>query len=67
MRVPIVSNPVGISESVLTEECVFDITKNMYFPTSEDVINNFNKVKEYDIIKHKTKYLNFFKEIINES
>ena len=67
MRVPIVSNPVGISESVLTEECVFDITKNIYFPTSEDVINNFNKVKEYDIIKHKTKYLNFFKEIINES
>ena len=37
MRVPIVSNPVGISESVFNfEECVFDITKNIYFPTSED-------------------------------
>lgn len=67
MRVPIISNPVGISESVLTKQCVFDITKNTYFPSIEDVDNNFNKVREYDIIKHKTKYLEFFKEINNGS
>jgi len=67
MKVPIVSNPVGIAESVLTSKCVFDITKGTYIPTDEDVINNFNKVKEYDIIKHKQKYIDFFKEISNGS
>lgn len=67
MKVPIISNPVGIAESILVDNCVFDITERTYLPTGEDIINNFNKVKEYDIIKHKAKYIDFFKEISNGS
>ena len=67
MQIPIISNPVGIAESVLVDSCVFDITEKTYLPTNEDVINNFNKVKEYDIIRHKEKYIDFLKEINNGS
>lgn len=63
MKVPVISNPVGLSEEVLCENCVFDITKNTYLPTVEDVENNFNKVKKYDIIKHKKEYIKIFKEV----
>ena len=63
MKVPIISNPVGLAQEVLCKNCVFDITKNIYSPTSEDVENNFNKVKKYDIIKHKKKYLKIFEEV----
>ncbi len=63
MKIPVISNPVGLSEEVLCENCVFDITKNTYLPTVEDVENNFNKVKKYDIIKHKKEYIKIFKEV----
>jgi len=67
MKVPVISNPVGLAEEVLCKNCVFDITKNIYFPTQEDVENNFNKVRKYDIIKHKKKYLKIFEEVHNVS
>lgn len=64
MKVPVISNPVGLAEEVLCKNCVFDITKNIYFPTQEDVENNFNKVKKYDIIKHKKQYIKIFEEVL---
>ena len=67
MKVPVISNPVGLAEEVLCENCVFDITKNTYLPTQEDVENNFNKVKKYDIIKHKKEYLKIFEEVYDVS
>lgn len=67
MRVPVISNPVGLAEEVLCENCVFDITKSTYLPTAVDVDNNFNKVKKYDIIIHKKKYLKIFEEVHNVS
>lgn len=67
MRTPVISNPVGLAEEVLCKNCVFDITKETYLPTADDVENNFNKVKKYDIIRHKNEYLKIFEEVCNVS
>lgn len=67
MRIPVISNPVGLAEEVLCKNCVFDITKQTYLPTADDVENNFNKVKKYDIIRHKSEYLKIFEEVCNVS
>lgn len=63
MKVPIISNPVGLAEMVLDKDCVFDITKKIYYPSEENVKNNFIRVKKYDIINHKEEYINIFKRI----
>lgn len=67
MRVPIISNPVGLASEVLCENCVFDLTAGEYFPSEEDVEENFNKASEYDILTHKQKYINMFKEVCGVS
>ena len=67
MKVPIISNPIGLADEVLTKNCVFDITKKTYQPTDEDVNNNFNKVSKYDIIRHKKEYIKIFEELHNVS
>jgi len=65
MNVPIISTKVGLAEDVLNENCIIDIEKEVYDPTDVDVEDNFNRVRKYDILVHKEKYLNMLREVVN--
>ena len=63
MKVPIISTSVGLAEEVLCENCVVDLENIEYLPTLKDVEKNFEKVQEYDILKHRDKYNKMFEEV----
>ena len=64
MKVPIVSSRVGVVEEVLCKECIIDIKKDVYFPSTRDVEENHKNVQQYNIETHKQNYLNMFQEVM---
>ena len=65
MKIPIISNKVGVAEEVLCSNCILDLKKDSYIPTKEDVNNNYQNVQKYGIINHKTNYLKMFEEVLD--
>ena len=63
MRVPIISTDVGISNKVLSNKCIVDITKDYYIPNSNDLDYALDKVKDLSIKTHGKKFLRLFEEI----
>jgi len=63
MKVPIVSTSVGMAPDVLTEKCIINVENEIYFPSEEDVNNNFENVKEFAIQKQIEKYEKMFREM----
>ena len=64
MKVPIISSRVGVVEEVLCKECIIDIKKDVYFPSTRDVEENHKNVQQYNIETHKQNYLNMFQEVM---
>ncbi len=67
MNVPIISTKVGLADEVLNDNCIIDIENETYQPTNEDVKDNHDRVKKYDILIHKEKYLNMLREVANDA
>tara|TARA_A100001515_G_C4588148_1_gene215219 strand:- start:1746 stop:2666 length:921 start_codon:yes stop_codon:yes gene_type:complete len=66
MKVPIISTRMGAAEDILCENCIIDIEKEVYIPTSEDVVQNYKNVQKYDIITHIENYVSMFKEVLKK-
>jgi len=60
MNIPIISTDVGISSEVLSENCVFDISKNFYLPTQKDVEINFENVQKLRLELHGKEFITLF-------
>lgn len=67
MKVPIISTRVGIAETILCEQCIVDIPNEVYFPSQEDVDNNYRTVQKYEIKKHKATFLKMCQEVLNNA
>jgi glycosyltransferase involved in cell wall biosynthesis len=67
MKVPIISTRVGVAETILCEQCIVDIPNEVYFPSQEDVDNNYRTVQEYEIKKHKATFLKMFQEVLSNA
>ena len=65
MKVPIISNDVGIASKVLDPECVFDINDKKYIPGTNVLENCKKLVSEISIKKIGKNYLNMFEECIH--
>lgn len=67
MKVPIISTDVGIASSILSENCVFEVDQETYYPTTKDVEKSYENVLKYDIEKHVEKYIDLFKGVYEQS
>ena len=63
MKVPIVSNDVGMVSDVLDKNCIFDISDKKYMPTHEDVENSYQKVQKFELKTHVKEYKDMFARI----
>lgn len=64
MKVPIVSSDCGMARVSLNQNCVIDIQKDLYFPTQQDVEENFSKVYDFEISNHIKNYIDIFARAI---
>lgn len=48
-KTPIISTDVGMANDLLCKNCIIDTEKEIYFPTREDIEENFNKTQKYKI------------------
>ena len=51
------------SPASLGGNCIIDVEKEIYFPTEEDVEENFNNIQQFKLDTHIEKYLDFFKRL----
>jgi len=63
MKVPIVSTDMGMASQTLNKNCIIDVEKEIYFPTQEDVEENYNNIQQFKLDTHIEKYLDFFKRL----
>tara|TARA_R100000008_G_scaffold86891_1_gene82494 strand:+ start:10290 stop:11192 length:903 start_codon:yes stop_codon:yes gene_type:complete len=63
MKVPIISTDMGMASQTLNDNCIIDVEKEIYFPTEEDVEENFNNIQQFKLDTHIEKYLDFFKRL----
>jgi len=63
MRVPIVSNDVGMATHVLSRRCVIDLENDMYFPDEEDIQFSFEGARRYEMRSHMQNFLRFFQSL----
>lgn len=63
MKVPIISTDVGVASDILSENCVFDVAKKIYYPTKEDIEKSYKNVLKYNIEEHVKKYIDFFQRV----
>lgn len=61
---PIITTDMGVARQTIAQSCIIDIKKDLYFPSEEDIKFNYNNVKKYRIEKHGIKYMNYFKEVL---
>ena len=66
MKIPIISSDVGMASEVLSEKCIVDIKKDIYYPTEEDIKYNYKNVQKYELKEHMKKYREFFTRIYSE-
>lgn len=55
---------VGMVDVILPENCRFDISQKIYYPTSEDVEKAYQNVQKYRIEEHIKRYDEFFESLI---
>lgn len=48
-KTPIISTDVGMAKSILSKKCIIDIENETYYPTQEDIEENYNNVKEFEV------------------
>lgn len=65
MKVPIISNDVGIASSVLSSNCVIDVKSDVYYPTVEDVEECWEKVQNFELKELSKQYIRLFKKVSN--
>ena len=63
MKVPIISNNVGIASEVLAKNCIIDVKKDFYIPTKKDVDDCYEKVQTFEIKTYSEKYISLFKKV----
>lgn len=61
---PIITNNIGIASQTVSESCIIDVSKEIYFPTEKDVKYNYNNIEKFRIENHGKLYLDFFKEVL---
>ncbi len=66
MKVPIISTDVGMASEVLSKNCIVDIRKDVYFPSSHDIDLNYESVKKFELKDHSKRYVKLFKRILSE-
>ena len=67
LKVPIISNDVGIAKDVLSPNCVFNIDEKFYIPTVSDIEYNHNNVINLSIKSHGLNFISMIKSVKNES
>ncbi len=65
MKVPIISNDVGVARDILSSNCVIDVKNGMYFPTEEDLEISYNNVMNYRMDIHGDVFLEYFEKVMN--
>lgn len=63
-KTPIISRDVGMASVVLSKNCIVDVPNEIYYPTKEDVEENYRNVQNIDIRTLKNEYLKVFEEVI---
>ena len=66
MKVPIISRDVGMASAVLSNNCIVDIPKEIYFPINKDVDVCYNNVKRYDMHNLVKEYVGLFRKTLGE-
>lgn len=61
---PIITNNIGIAKQTVVDDCIIDVSKEIYFPTEKDTKNNYNNILKYKIENQGKLYLDFFKQVI---
>ena len=62
-RTPIISSDVGVASDILCKSCVIDVTKEIYYPSTEDVGVNFKNVQKFNIINHVKEYAKILEKV----
>ena len=63
MKIPIISTDVGIANTILSKDCIVNIEKDYYLPSSDDIEYAFNKIKDISISSHGKRFIKLFEEI----
>ena len=60
---PIITTDMGIARQVISNNCIVDIEKSVYFPEHIDVELNYASVLKYRIESHGLNYVRLFEEV----
>jgi glycosyltransferase involved in cell wall biosynthesis len=58
MKVPIVSTNVGLAPYILCDNCIFDVSENIYLPKQKDIEENYNNTLKYRLDNLNNVFLN---------
>ena len=55
---------VGMVDDILPENCRFDISQELYYPTQNDVQQAYQNVEKFKIEEHVKRYDEFFEKLV---
>lgn len=66
MKIPIISNDVGMARAVLHKNCVFNINNKNYIPTKNDIDYTYNNImNNFTLGKLSQNYKDMFTSVLN--